>query len=111
MRDKILKATRNAFGFAPDVDFDVSRFADSKRAQAIPGLAPLLLLLAPNNDTAPKIIAEALERVIVQIKIKMRKDSCSIFETAFHQEIKRLIHDPQYAEESSTNSTLTERKP
>ncbi len=95
MREKIITIIKNTFELEPDADFSV--LYTRPDALSFNTLPELLSRLA-NAHTSPKELAQALERVVVNIKLKKEQTPK---EQEFLKQVTEIIDKPLYIVESS----------
>lgn len=103
MREPIIKAIKNTFKLAPSTE--ISTLLGWPEVTYIKDLPALLILLA-NERTAPKVLAQALENVVVQIKLE---DEQTEFEKEFLKQINILVDAPLYVRSTVLEGEVTPR--
>ena len=101
LKEQIIQVLKNTFKLTAEAD--ISELNSRADVAAIPKLPALLACLA-DERTIPKQLREALEQVIVSIKLK---DKRTATEVTFLKEEKRLIEDPLYEEPRGPGSDAT----
>ena len=94
MRDKIIIIIKNTFKLTADADFQ--EVANMPEASTFKMLPELLTCLA-NIYTSPKELAQTLEMVVINIKLKEEQ---SFKEQEFLKQVAEIIDAPLYSEES-----------
>ncbi|NDH09635.1 MAG: hypothetical protein EBY16_08520 [Gammaproteobacteria bacterium] len=95
MRIQIIQAIKNTFGLTDNEDIAV--LSTRSEVSLIKNLPALLALLA-NEKILPKLVAQALERVVVGIKLKAAQTAQ---EEEFLKQISELVDKPLYIVEQS----------
>lgn len=93
MREPIIEAIKNTFGLAKNDD--IRLLITRQHEISIITDLPQLLELLSDERTPPKLIAQALEQVVLQIKLKDKK---TVNEVEFLKQIQELVDKPLYNE-------------
>lgn len=88
--EQVIQAIKNTFELQDDIDLEL--LSKSPEVSAIDGLSDLLKVLADEKNP-PKIIGQALERVVLEIRLK---DKPTTIERILDNQIQELVYDPQY---------------
>ena len=102
MRMPIIQAIKNTFGLAENEDISL---LSTRREVSIIRDLPALLELLSDERTPPKVIAQALEHVVLQIK---QEDDQTDNEVEFLRQIRELVDKPLYNEEQSSSMNEAE---
>ena len=91
MRDKIIKIIQLTFQL--DDDSNIQAAASMPGASSFPAFTALLSIL-DNQDSSPHDLAQALEQVVVQIKLKAEQQT--VKERLFITLVHDMLYKPQY---------------
>jgi hypothetical protein len=92
MKAEIIKAIKNTFGLIEHDDIKTLR--NKAEISSIQGLSVLIDHLI-DETTPPKVIAEALEQVVLHIKLK---NHTTQHEKVLLEQVQKLVYNPLYEE-------------